>query len=168
VLSGILCDIDLFRRLRVRGQSRAANGIEDLTAALRLVAGPPFDQQRPHGYGWLAADSTDHHLTAGIVDVAHIVATAALTAGDAERAAWAARQANGVAPFEDKPRLDYAAALVALGRDAEAKAYLDREVFNRSDDDLAPPDPTVRVGQVAARLDRRSGQVSLPTSLPTS
>jgi LysM repeat protein len=159
VLTGTLCDIDLFRRLRVRGQARGADGIEDLIASLRLVAGPPFDQQRANGYGWLASDSTDHHLTAGIVDVAHIVATAALASGDAERAAWAASQAILVAPFEDKPRLDYVAALEAMGHRAEAQTYLEREVFNRSDDDLAPPDPTVRVSQVAAQQDRRSGRV---------
>ena len=47
---------------------------------------------------------------------------------------------------------------------AEAKAHLDREVFNRSDDDLAPPDPTARVTQVAARRQQRSGHISIPTS----
>jgi len=162
VLTDVLCDIDLFRRLRVRGQARGANGIEDLTAALGLVAGSPFDQQRPHGYGWLASDPTDHHLTAAIVDVAHIVATAALAAGETGRAAWAATQATSAAPYEDTPHLDYAAALEAMGHHVEAEAHLDREVFNRSDDDLAPPDPTARVTQVAAR--QRSGQISVPTS----
>jgi nucleoid-associated protein YgaU len=164
VLTDVLCDIDLFRRLRVRGQARGDGGIEDLTAALGLVAGPPFDQQRPHGYGWLASDPTDHHLTAAIVDVAHIVATAALAAGEAERAAWAATQATSAAPYEDTPHLDYAAALEAMGHHAEANAHLDREVFNRSDDDLAPPDPTARVTQVAARQQQRIGQISVPTS----
>jgi hypothetical protein len=153
-VTGILADLDLFRRLRVRGQARGADGMDDLIAALALVTGPPFDQQRPNGYGWLASDAVDHHLTAGIVDVAHIVATSALAAGDGKRAAWAANTAIQVAPFEDKPRLDYAAALEAMGHNAEAQEYLDRAVLNRSDDDLAPPDPTPRVGQVVSRRGR--------------
>jgi hypothetical protein len=153
-LTGILADLDLFRRLRVRGQARGADGIDDLIAALDLVTGAPFDQQRPNGYGWLATDAYDHHLTAGIVDVAHIVATSALAIGDGERAAWAATTAIQVAPFEDKPRLDYAAALETMGHGAEAQEYLDREVLNRSDDDFAPPDPTPRVGQVLSRRGR--------------
>jgi nucleoid-associated protein YgaU len=149
-LTGVLGDLDLFRRLRVRGQSRGAEGLRDLIAALDLVTGPPFDQQRPHGYGWLASDATDHHLTAGIVDVAHIVATSALASGNGERAAWAASKATQVAPYEDKPRLDYAAALDAMGHHGEARGYLEREILDRSDDDLAPPDPTPRVEQVLA------------------
>jgi len=82
----LLSDADLFKRLRVRGQARGQEGIDDLFAGLRLVEGRPFDQLRPGGYGWLAGTPLDQYLTAGVVDVAHIVATHELASGDVERA----------------------------------------------------------------------------------
>lgn len=147
-LDGVLSDADLFRRLRTRGQARGPAGIEDLVSALRLVAGKPFDQLRPGGYGWLAENPVDHYLTAAIVDVAHIVATHALAEGDPELAAWAAERAITAAPCEDKPRLDLARAQTTLGRADEANEYVAREIFNRSDDGDAPLEPSPRTSQV--------------------
>lgn len=158
-ITGLLCDADLFRQLRTRSQARGAEGMPDLVTALRLVTGPPFDQQRSAGYGWLAETATDHHLTAAIVDVAHVVASQALASDAPKRAAWAAEQAILAAPYEDKPRLDLAKAQSALGHVEEARAYVAAEVFNRSDDDHAPPDPTPRVSELAGRLaDVRRGR----------
>lgn len=147
-LDGVLSDADLFTRLRTRGQARGPAGIEDLVSALRLVAGKPFDQLRPGGYGWLAENPVDHYLTAAIVDVAHIVATHALAEGDSELAAWAAERAITAAPCEDKPRLDLARAQTTLGRPDEANEYVAREIFNRSDDGDAPLEPSPRTSQV--------------------
>jgi len=147
-LDRVLCDADLFTRLRTRGQARGPAGIEDLVSALRLVAGKPFDQLRPGGYGWLAENPVDHYLTAAIVDVAHIVATHALAEGDPELAAWAAERAITAAPCEDKPRLDLARAQTTLGRPDEANEYVAREIFNRSDDGDAPLEPSPRTSQV--------------------
>lgn len=145
---GLLCDADLFKRLRVRGQARGPAGIDDLIAALRLVEGTPFDQLRPGGYGWLADTPLDQYLTAGVVDVAHIIATHALAEGDADLALWASERAIAAAPFEDKPRLDLARALTAVGRIDEADDYLAAQVHNRSDDGGPPPDPSIRTAEV--------------------
>ncbi|WP_310961351.1 LysM peptidoglycan-binding domain-containing protein [Nocardioides terrisoli] len=144
----MLCDAGLFKRLRTRGQARGAEGIDDLRAALELVGGVPFDQQRPGGYGWLAQTPVDQYLTAGIVDVAHIVATHGLESRDIELAAWASQIAIAAAPYEDKPRLDLAATLRAGGHSVEAEIYLSREVLNRSDDDAPPPPPSPRTATV--------------------
>jgi len=54
LIEDLLCDEDLFRRLRMRGESRGADGLEDLRLALRLVAGTPYDGIRARGGAWLA------------------------------------------------------------------------------------------------------------------
>ncbi|MBN9621148.1 MAG: peptidoglycan-binding protein LysM, partial [Actinobacteria bacterium] len=71
----VLVDAELFRRLRLRGLARGADGIADLRAALDLVTGVPFSNRRPDGYGWLAENPLDHIYAGMIVDVAHLVAT---------------------------------------------------------------------------------------------
>ena len=78
----LLVDADLFRRLRVRGQARGAEGLPDLVRALDLVQGPPFSQVRADAWSWLhEGDRLDHHLTCAVVDVAHLVITHALHTG---------------------------------------------------------------------------------------
>jgi nucleoid-associated protein YgaU len=156
-VEGLLCDADLFRRLRARGEARGPEGIEDLHRALELVAGSPFDQQRATGYGWLVDTPVDQYLTAGVVDVAHVVATHALAEGTPSVALWAAERAIAAAPSEDKPRLDLARARQAMGEDAEAERYLRHEVFNRSDDDRAPLDPSDRTRAVVDGFSGRRG-----------
>src|SRR5204863_189554 len=83
------------------------------------------------------------------VDVAHVVATHGLTEEQPKLALWAAEKAIAAAPSEDKPRLDLARATQVMGDGAGAERYLSREVFNRSDDDRAPLDPSHRTKQVA-------------------
>jgi LysM repeat protein len=156
VVTGIMNDADLFRRLRVRAQLRGEEGIGDLSTALNLITGEPFDQQRAGGYGWLAESGTNHHLAAAAVDVAHIVATRSLAVSDTERAFYAASQGIAVAPYEDKPRLDFAAAKAALSADPDSDMYLRREVLNRSDDECAPPDLTSRTAQLSSRIAKRA------------
>ncbi|MEZ5192088.1 MAG: hypothetical protein R2734_06025 [Nocardioides sp.] len=42
----------------------------------------------------------------------------------------------------------------ALGQDDQAEAYLDKQLFNRTDDDRPPLDPSDRTNEVFNRMDR--------------
>jgi hypothetical protein len=140
-LEDVLVDAELFRRLRLRGTARGADGIADLQAALDLVAGGPFSGRRPEGYRWLADDALDHIYAGMIVDVAHIVATHHLAAGEPELAASAAHIALKAGSSEDVPLLDLVAACDAQGNRAEADAYIKRILANHDaevEEDLPP------------------------------
>ncbi len=151
-LRGVLLDADLFKRLRLRGQMRGPEGIPDLNTALALVSGPPFDQLRSGGYEWLTdGNRFDHIYVDAIVDVAHIVATHGLAAGDLGTARAAAEIALLAAPYEEKPRLDLVAIRHAEGRCDEAEAYLRSEICNRSDDGEAPLDLPARTEEILRR-----------------
>jgi len=150
-ITGLLVDADLFRRLRVRGQARGQHGIEDFVTALRLVTGEPFSQMRDGGGAWLiGGDRLDHHLTLAIVDVAHIVNTHALAAGDTDSARAAADIARLAAPYEETPRLDAAAVDAAEGRPDDVRRIVLDEVCNRSDDGWPPMELNERTKQILA------------------
>ena len=140
-LEDVLVDAELFRRLRLRGTARGAGGITDLRAALDLVTGAPFSERRPEGYRWLADDALDHIYAGMIVDVAHIVATHHLAAGEPELATSAAHIALKAGSSEDVPLLDLVAACDAQGNRAEADAYIKRILANHDaevEEDLPP------------------------------
>ena len=145
----VLCDVDLFCRLRARGQARGSVGLDDLTAALRLVAGEPFSELRDSGWTWLLeGDRIDHVMASAIVDVAHLVTTHALAAGDLNLARFAAETSCNAAPYDDIGRLDLVQVAFLMGQSGEAQRHLVEGVFNRSDDDLGPvdlPDRTARI-----------------------
>ena len=150
----LLVDADLFRRLRVRGESRGADGIDDLRQALQLVTGQPFDKLRPGGWTWLyEGDRLDHHLICGIVDVAHLVTTHALAEGDLNTARAATQIATSAAPYEEIPRLDLAAIAAAAGHRQEAARIVRDEVCNRSDDGHPPLELSERTEQILASHD---------------
>ena len=153
-VEGLLVDADLFRRLRVRGESRGSEGIEDLRQALQLVTGQPFDKLRPGGWTWLyEGDRLDHHLVCGIVDVAHLVTTHALAEGDLNTARTATQIATSAAPYEEIPRLDLAAIAAAAGHRQEAARIVRDEVCNRSDDGHPPLELSERTEQILAAHD---------------
>lgn len=148
-VDGLLLDSDLFRRLRLRGETRGPAGIPDLETALRLVTGPPFDQLRANGGAWLTDHSYLHHtLTAAIVDVAHLVVVAALERHDYPTARAATEIASLAAPHDEVPNLDKAAIAAAEGHHQEADRILRDDIANRSDDD----DPTPQ--DIPARTQR--------------
>jgi nucleoid-associated protein YgaU len=139
-VEGLLVDADLFRRLRVRGETRGPDGLDDLCQALSLVTGTPFAQLRRDGGAWLAeGDRLDQILLCAIVDVAHLVTTASLQQGKQSQAQAAAELAARVAPDEETPQLDLAAVLEAQGHHQAAERLL-RGVCNRSDDEDGIPD----------------------------
>lgn len=150
-LIGVLADIDLFRRLRARGQARGPEGLVDLQGALELVTGEPFTGQRGRGWAWLAGGvRIDQHMVCAVVDVAHTVTIAALHADDLELARTATEIALLAAPYEDTPRLDLAAVLAAEGDRQAAERLLRDDVSNRADDGDAPDDLPERTAELVA------------------
>lgn len=140
-IDGLLVDADLFRRLRLRGVARGADGITDLQAALDLVTGPPFSDRRTSGYAWLTDDPLDHAYTGMIVDVAHVVATHHLATGRPDLAAAAAQVALTAGSTDDVALLDLVAACDAQGNRAEADRLVARILANHDaevEEDLPP------------------------------
>lgn len=100
-VNDLLVDVDLFRRLRVRGQARGADGIADLVQALRLVSGKPFDQLRDQGWSWLLdGERLEDLIPCSIVDTAHIVVLDALQRGGFALARESAETACTAAPYD--------------------------------------------------------------------
>ncbi|CAI9419277.1 LysM peptidoglycan-binding domain-containing protein [Nocardioides sp. T2.26MG-1] len=153
-LDGVLCDLDLFRRLRARGQSHGADGMDDLIAALRLVRGEPFTELRKDHWNWLLdGDRWDHIMTSAIVDVGHIVTTHALASGDHNLALWAAQVAYTAAPYDEVAQLDMIQAEKANGRAGAAHQRLTEKVFDRRDDELPPIDLPARTAHIVRDKD---------------
>ena len=147
-----MCIRDRFRRLRARGQSRGADGMADLIAALHLVSGEPFTDLRKDGWGWLLeGDRLDHIMTAAIVDVGHIVTTHALAVGDLDLADFASSVALAGSPYDEIGNLDRIAVDRAMGNVDEADARMRNEISNRSDDDYGSIELPPRSTEVAAR-----------------
>lgn len=135
----LLCDVDLFRALRGRGQARQADGITDLRSALMLVRGEPFTHTRERGWTWmLDGDRTDQLMTCAIVDVAHIVITRALDEDDLDLAHAVAEKIYKAAPYEEIPKLDLIKVLKAQGHHAQADRILTEEIERRDDEPATP------------------------------
>lgn len=148
-VQGVLCDLDLFRRLRTRAQSKGSGGIDDLISALRLVTGEPFSRLHDRDWSWLfEGERWDHIMTSAIVDVAHIVSAHALANDDTALALWAARTAYAAAPYDEVAQLDVIQAVAAGGDDEQAKQQLVDRVFNRRDDDQPPIEVPQRTTEI--------------------
>ncbi|MCC6497179.1 MAG: LysM peptidoglycan-binding domain-containing protein [Propionibacteriaceae bacterium] len=162
LIEDLLTDADLFRRLRVRGESRGPDGMDDLRHALRLVNGTPFDPLRNRGGLWLADNPLDQHLLCAIVDVAHIVTSSALEAGDLQQAQAAAELAALVAPLEDTPQLDLAKIAERAGDTARAAGIARGVVTRRAGHSDGPLDLGQRSDAIMRthRWLERAGRVS--------
>jgi hypothetical protein len=136
-LEDVLLDANLFRRLRVRSQVKAADagsadaeaaGIADLQQALSLVTGVPFSDRRDQGYAWLT-DDVMGTFVAMVCDSADIVSTHLLAVDDVNGAAAAAEigmlAGNGNAL---NPYMNYIRACMSAGRQAEARHTIQRMV----------------------------------------
>jgi hypothetical protein len=146
-LAGALDTMDLFYRLRTRGEARGAQGREDLMAALRLVNGVPLSALRPRGFGWLLTTGVGSDmLTSAIIDLADQVSTAALADGDVDQAREAARIALLTETPDDRPLLALAACQEREGRQAELGATV-RQIMANHDEVLEDdvPDSTLEV-----------------------
>jgi hypothetical protein len=151
-LDSVITDLDLFRRLRARGQSRGAEGMPDLVSALHLISGEPFTDLRKDGWNWLLeGDRLDHIMTAAIVDVGHIVTIHALAEDDLDLADFASQVALAAAPYDDIATLDRTEVERATGDAKGADARLRSAVFNRTDDELGPIQPPPRTAEVVER-----------------
>lgn len=153
-IEDMLVDADLFQQLHLRGQARGGEaGIADLEAALELVIGEPYSQQRTGGYAWLRDNPVDEYLKVAVEKVAHTVASWALERGELDRAERAARVALGAMPYAEVPRLDMAAVLEARGSKDAAERLLREEVCNRDDDGNGPLDLSERTEQIRRRRE---------------
>jgi len=148
----LLVDVDLFRRLRLRGQARGDDGITDLVTALRLVTGRPFSQLRPDGWSWLSYFNIDHHMVCAIVDVAHHLSSHFLAEGDHRRARAATETALLAAPYDARTKLDLAVVTKAEGH-LELARQIVHEVCNEPDEDGLPSELNDSIGAVIAGMD---------------
>lgn len=148
-VEGLLVDVDLFRRLRARGQARGDDGIADLVQALQLVGGKPFDQLRDQGWSWLLdGERLQDLIPCAIVDTAHIVVLDALQRGNLELARESAETACMAAPHDEVSRLDLAKVLEAQGHADAADQMLSENVFDRRDDHEPPVDLPARTKEI--------------------
>jgi nucleoid-associated protein YgaU len=149
-VQGVLVDIDLFRRLRARGEARGAEGIADLKAALGLVESVPFSHLRERGWSWLLDDERLHEtIGCAIVDTSHVIVVDALARGDLTTARTAAETACRAAPYDDICRLDLVKLTAVEGHVEAADRMLVDDVFNRADDHLPPVELPARTRTVA-------------------
>jgi LysM repeat protein len=148
----LLVDIDLFRRLRLRGQARGKDGTADLVNALRLVTGRPFSQLRHQGWSWLSDMNIDNHMVCAIVDVAHLLTGRFLAEGDLHKARAATETALLAAPYDALTKLDLAAVTRAEGHLDEARQIV-RDLCNEPDEDGLPTEVSDRIGALIAQMD---------------
>lgn len=149
---GVIVDTKLFERKKTRAHARGEDGMLDLRQALLLVDRVPFSMLREDGWSWmldgLNSDRPDHQATRMISDSAHLLTTHYLKQGAVKDASAVAKIGVLAAAYEEVMQLDFARVLKAEGRGDEAEKLLSEEVYNRSDDGLAPKDLSERTNKI--------------------
>jgi len=146
---GVIVDQSLFLRKKSRASVRGEDGMVDLRQALTLVDGIAYSRLRERGWSWLLeGDRDDEHMKVAVSDAAHILTTHYLRQGDLTDAFAVAKIGVLAAPDEDTMQLNLARVMNAQGRADEAEKLLNDEVFNRSDDGLAPKDLSERTKKI--------------------
>jgi hypothetical protein len=112
---GVLLDWDLFQRLTARGRARGERGANDLMTALRLVRGKPFECVPPTRYHWLPQTFLEQDIPTAVVEASHELARYRLRARDALGAREAARIAQLVDRYDQRPWRDLLDAEHLLG-----------------------------------------------------
>ena len=165
LLPNVLRDAELFRRLRVRGVARGADGLEGPVEGARLgrrsAVRPDQDsrrsrnRQRPRRVAVAHRRQPATGLRVPGDDRGHRThrRRPAPGRGGAELAAKAAQVALRAGAYDDVPLLDLVAACLAQEREAEAETYV-RQLLSNSgverEEDLQP-----RTAEVLFRMRRR-------------
>ncbi|KAE8765367.1 LysM peptidoglycan-binding domain-containing protein [Georgenia thermotolerans] len=154
VVEDVLVDLDLFRRLRARGEARGERGINDLRTALKLITGQPFEHADTKGWMWVFEGSRlDLTIAAAVVDVACIVAADALRGDDLVTARWAVEVARKASPHDENPVLHQVEILLREGNQEAAQALYRDAITRRSDDDRPGPATSTHTRDASSRWD---------------
>lgn len=155
----ILVDWDLFKRLRLRGDTRGGNeGRADLMKALQLVSGRPCDRLRESGWTWLAdGERHDLYMPTAITDIALTLTTHFLNEHDTTQARRANEIALLAAPDEEATKLCMVQIAKAEGHRSEAERILRDDVCNRTDDGQAPVELNDRTKTLIGNYDWLAG-----------
>ncbi|WP_214106720.1 hypothetical protein [Acrocarpospora catenulata] len=112
-------DWDLFQELARRGD------LASLERALSLVRGPLLSARPTHRYAWLAADSLEYDITAGVADAAHRLCEARLGRREPDGAMAAARAGLLLAPDDEVLWRDLLRAAHATGDHVRLRSVVD-------------------------------------------
>lgn len=149
----VLLDWDLFQELAKRGMAAGPEEADDLAAALRLVRGKPFEKIPEHRYAWVAETFLEQDIPVAVIDVAHRLAELLRRAGDVRGARDAARTAQTVDRYDERPWRDLLEAEHALGNTRTVQSLIsDLETTLEVDvDDELDPETNEVIARVFPR-----------------